>query len=96
MDFVSSRELRTNPAPVFERLRTDRELVITSRGQPVALLVGVSGDDFEETIRAIRRARAELATAQIRAIAREKGLDSMSLEEIDEEIAAARAERRSR
>lgn len=47
MKFVSSREIRINPRPVFEAAGEGDEVVITSRGKPVALLVGVDGDDLE-------------------------------------------------
>ena len=42
MKFVSSREIRVNPRPVFEAAEEGDEVVITSRGKPVALLVGVT------------------------------------------------------
>ena len=43
MKFVSSREIRVNPRPIFDSLEEDHEVVITSRGKPVALLLGVTG-----------------------------------------------------
>lgn len=90
MEFVSSREIRVNPRPVFERLEDDKEVVITSRGKPVALLLGVSGENLEDTVRAVRRARAELAVSRMRRISSERGLKTG---EIDAEIAAVRRER---
>ncbi len=96
MKFVSSREIRVNPRPVFEALAEENEVVITSRGKPVALLVGVSGDDLEETVRLVRRAKAQAAVSQMRKAAASEGLDSMSREEIEEEISAARSERAAR
>lgn len=93
MDFVTSRELRVTPGPVFEKLQHDRELVITLRGKPVALLVRVDSDDFEDTLRAVRRARAEIAVSRLRREAQEGGRGGMSPEEIEAEISAARTER---
>jgi prevent-host-death family protein len=96
MKFVSSREIRVNPRPIFESLAEENEVVITSRGKPVALLVGVSGDDLEETVRLVRRAKAQAAVSRMRKAAASEGLDSMSREEIEEEISAARSERAAR
>lgn len=95
MKFVSSREIRANPRPVLEALE-EQEVVLTSRGRPVALLLGVSGDDLEETVQLVRRARAQAATSRMRKGAAEGGLDKMSQEEIEDEIRAARSERPDR
>lgn len=89
MKFVSSREIRVNPRPVFDSLGEENEVVVTSRGKPVALMVGVSGEDFEETIRFLRRAKAQAAVSRMRS-----GEARMNDEEIEAEIKAARDERR--
>lgn len=96
MKFVSSREIRVNPKPVFEAAEEGDEVVITSRGKPVALLVGVDGEDLEETVRLVRRARAQVAVSRMRRAASRKGSDGPSQEEIEAEIAAARSERAAR
>jgi prevent-host-death family protein len=93
MKFVSSREIRVNPRPVFEAAREGDEVVITSRGKPVALLVGVDGDDLEETLRLLRRARAQAAVSRMRLASEQSGLTGMAETEIEGEIAAARVER---
>jgi prevent-host-death family protein len=94
--FVSSREIRVNPRPVFEAAEEGDEVVITSHGKPVALLVGVNGEDLEETIRLVRRARAQVAVSRMRRAASRKGSDNLSREEIEAEIAVARSERAAR
>lgn len=93
MKFVSSREIRVNPRPIFDTLEEDHEVVVTSRGKPVALMLGVTGDDLEETVRLIRRARAQVAVSRMRKAASQTGLEGMSQAEIEEEIATARRER---
>ena len=90
MDFVSSRELRVNPRPVFERLEGEWEVIITSHGKPVALMLGVDGEDVEEVVRSVRRARAELAASRMRRAATEKGLAEA---DVENEIEAVRRER---
>ena len=96
MKFVSSREIRVNPKPVFEAAGEGDEIIITSRGKPVALLVGVDGEDLEETVRLVRRARAQAAVSRMRRAASREGSNNLSQEEIEAEIAAARGERAAR
>lgn len=96
MKFVSSREIRVNPRPVFDAAGEGDEVVITSRGKPVALLVGVSGDNLEETVRLFRRAKAQAAVSRIRGAAARGGLAGMDETEIEAEVAAARGERAAR
>ncbi len=96
MKFVSSRERRVDPRPVFQTAEEGDEVVITSRGKPVALLVGVDGEDLEETVRLVRRARAQAAVSRMRKAAAREVSESMSREEIEEEINAARSERATR
>lgn len=91
MKFVSSREIRVNPRPVFENLE-NQEVVLTTRGKPVALLLSVSGDDLEETVQLVRRAKAQAATSRMRKSAAERGSNKLSQEEIAEEIDATRSE----
>lgn len=93
MKFVSSREIRVNPRPIFESLDEEGEVIITSRGKPVALLLGVTGDDLEDTVRLVRRARAQSAVSKMRKTTAQTGLDGMSGEEVEEEIAATRSGR---
>lgn len=96
MKFVSSREIRVNPKPVFDAAGEGDEVVITSRGKPVALLVGVDGDGLEVTLRLFRRAKAQAAVSRMREAAAGEGLAGMAQDEIEAEIAAARSERATR
>ena len=72
-----------------------RHMVVTSNGKPIALLVGTSPETFDSTLETLRQAEALQALASIRQSARETGAAELSLEEINAEIAAARAARRS-
>ena len=65
MKFLSARELRNRPGYVRELVQTD-DLVLTANGKPVAILLRVEEDGFEETARAIRQARAQLALSRMR------------------------------
>lgn len=94
MKFISVRELR-NQSGTLQRDLAEENITVTSNGKPFALMVGIGeGDDPAELERLIRKARAEWAVSRIRSRARRAGLDRMTMDEIDAEIRAARAERR--
>lgn len=96
MDFITVRDLRIRPADVWRRLREKHDLVITSSGRPIAVMVDVGdGEDIEATLITLRRARAQAAITRMRRTAAEKGLDRLTPDDIDAEIAAARRERSS-
>jgi len=67
--------------------------VLTINGTPVAVLVGTSEEDLEETLRAVRQARAQAAVSRMRERAAQRGLDRLSELEVDEEVRAAPRER---
>jgi len=94
MKFISVRDLR-NQSGTLQRSLAEENITVTSNGKPFALMVGIpDGDDPAELERLIRKARAEWALSRIRSRARRLGLDQMTMEEIDAEIQAARAERK--
>ena len=75
-------------------LLAEGDVVLTANDTPIAFLLGLGDEeDAAELERLIRRARAEAALARIRKRAQAEGLDSLTMEEIDAEIATARAER---
>lgn len=94
MQFVTVRELRLKPAGVWQRLKSEHELVLTSKGRPIGILSDARGADVEAALRALRRAKAELAVTQMREQASRRGLNQLSQTEIDQEIRAVRRLRR--
>ncbi len=90
MRFVSVRELRTRSAEVWRRLKDERDMVVTSNGKPVAILSGVSQDNLEESLSAMRRARAIVAVQAMQRRSVETGASRMTKAEIQDEIDAAR------
>lgn len=96
MDFVTVREFRTQPAKVWKKLKAGKDVVVTRNGKPFALLTHTEADRVEENLRAIRAARFATALRETQRIAKQKGLDKMTMEEINAEIAAVRTARRKR
>ena len=94
MEFVSIRDMRTQPGKVWQQLQDEGNLVLTSSGRPFALMISAEGEDVEELLSALRRARAQLAVSRLRRQARDKGLDQLSDGEFEAEISQIRAARR--
>ncbi len=93
MKYVSIRELRNRPGRVWSVLSKD-DVVLTANGKPMGVLLGVDETRLDDTVAAIRRARAILAVSRMRRRAAETGKDRMPMAEINREIAAVRRRRR--
>ena len=94
MRFVSVRQLRNQSAEVWRQLADEGELVITSNGKPLAILSSVSQDNLEESLSALRRARAIAAVEVMQRQSVGAGTHRMAREEIQAEIASARKGRK--
>jgi antitoxin (DNA-binding transcriptional repressor) of toxin-antitoxin stability system len=96
MKLIAIQDLK-QPRQLKERLRAEKELLLTSDGRPVAVLVNVdASEDPETVIQSIRDSRSRLALSRIREAASHNGAANMTLEEINREIAVVRKSRRSR
>jgi len=93
MKFISVRDLRGKSAEVWKELPAQREVVVTSNGRPIAILSAVSESNLEESLSAIRQARAAEAVMSLQRRSVEEGTDSIAMEEIDAEIKAVRKKR---
>ena len=88
MNFYTVRDLRTTPKSIWDNLAADGEVVITNNGKPTAIMIDISDGSFEETLRAVRQAKAMIAFNSMRTKAASKGF--MSEKDIEAEIEAAR------
>lgn len=93
MKFITIRDFRTKSSKIQKDLPKEMEMVLTSNGRPVAILTSVSEKNLEQSLSLIRKARAMQAVVSMQSQAEERGLDKMSLEEINKEIALTRKER---
>jgi antitoxin (DNA-binding transcriptional repressor) of toxin-antitoxin stability system len=93
MQFISVRDLRGKSAEVWKELPADREVVVTNNGRPIAILSAVSESNLEESLSAIRQARAAEAVMNLQRRSVENGTDSITMEEIEAEIKAVRNKR---
>ncbi len=90
MKFVTVRDLRLKPGRVWERLDRAGEGIITSNGKPIALLARVDEDNFERTLTALRRARAQMVLDEMHRTSVVAGRDRLSDAVIEAEIKAVR------
>jgi antitoxin (DNA-binding transcriptional repressor) of toxin-antitoxin stability system len=95
MKLIALQDLK-QPRRLKERLRAERELLLTSDGGPVAVLVNVDpSEDPETIIQSIRDARSGLALSRVREAAARSGSARLSLGEINRQIAATRRARQA-
>ena len=92
MKFLSVREFRNHPGRIWSRLKRE-DLVVTSNGKPVGILIGVAKGKMDEALSAVRRARAAIAVSRLRRRAAGTGIAALSARQIENEIRAARKER---
>ena len=94
MKLIAIQDLK-RPRRLKERLLAEKELLLTSDGRPVAVLVNVDASEDPETmIQSIRDSRSRLALSRVRESAARSGTARLSLAEINREIAATRKARR--
>jgi prevent-host-death family protein len=84
---ISALAARTQFGQIMRRARQDRErFVVDKRGEPQVVIMGVK--DFIETI-----APENKVVAALRAQAKVKGADKLTMRQIDREISAYRKEK---
>jgi len=93
MQFVSVRDLRGKSAQIWRGLAKAKAMVITLNGKPIAILSPTSEQTLEESLSAIRAARAIAAVESIQERSVKAGRDQISLKEINTEIQAVRKTR---
>ena len=93
MKFMSVRDLRSKSAQVWQDLPSERELIITNNGRPIAILAAISESNLEESLTAFRQARAVEAVASLQQRSVDHGTNALTMDEIDAEIGAVRKDR---
>ena len=88
MNFYSIRDLRTESKNMWSDLKNGDEVVLTNNGKPSAIMIDIPDGCFDETLQAIRQAKAMIALNNMRAKAAKEGYKS--LDEINSLIKEAR------
>ena len=90
MKFVTVRDFRTSPARIWKQLPEEQEMVITNNGKPIALLTPLSDTNIEDTLKAVRKARALNAVKSMQEISMRNGNLLLRDDEIQNEISESR------
>ena len=91
MKFVTVRDFRNSPSSIWKRLPSERELIITNNGKPIALLTPLNDETLEDTVSAVRKAKAINAMKKMQEISVSLNNDKMTLESINTIIKDVRA-----
>lgn len=94
--FVNYRDLRNTPSAVWEALGENEALAIVSNGEPRALMLAIEDGDVDGAMQLIRRVRAQMALAHLRADAARRGADQLTEADIEGEVRAVRTKRSRR
>ncbi|MBM4033842.1 MAG: hypothetical protein FJ291_18970 [Planctomycetes bacterium] len=95
MKCVSVEDFRNGSATIRAALKAEHEVVVTEDGKPFAILAEADEESFESKLEAMRRARFHAALDRMQATAKARGVDKMTMKEIDAVIARVRRERRA-
>jgi hypothetical protein len=91
---ISVSDLKKKPARQWLKSASKGDLVITSNGQPVAILMRVAAASVESTRALVRSVRALQSQSALQHAAIASGAAELSMTDIDAEITAARRARR--
>jgi prevent-host-death family protein len=94
MSTISVSDLKKKPAKQWLKSAGKEDLVVTSKGQPVAVLMRIASASVESTRAILRSVRALQAQASLQQAAASSGTAGLSMPDIDAEIAASRRARR--
>ena len=65
MDYIAVKDLKKTKE-LWEKLDREKELIITRDGRPSALLISVSPETIDDSLREIRRALFSAAVSRVR------------------------------
>jgi len=88
MNYIGVSELKKSKS-MWEMLDREKELVLTRDGKPGAVILPITPEGLESTLKAIRRARFSETVSAIRV--RSKSVNS---DEIEKEISFSRSARK--
>jgi prevent-host-death family protein len=91
---ISVTELKKRPASQWLKSAGKGDLIITSNGRPVAVLSRIAAASVESARSLLRSARALQAQVSLQSAATANGTASLTLSDINAEIAAVRRARR--
>ena len=94
MSTITVSDLQKKPATQWLKSAGKDDLIVTSKGQPVAVLFRLASASVESTRALLRSVRALQAQAGLQQAAVDRGTAELSMADIDAEIATSRRARR--
>jgi len=94
MSTISVSELKKKPASQWLKSAGKDDLVVTSKGRPVAVLLRIASASLESTRTLVRSVRALQSQAALQQAAAGSNTARLTMSDIDAEIATARRARR--
>jgi len=96
MKWIASREFSASPGKALAAVSRAGRVLVTANGKPKAIMIPTSEGTFVSDLELLDRVDLARTVASIRANSVMKGTDSISMKEINAEIAAVRAARRGK
>ncbi|GHV85880.1 hypothetical protein AGMMS50230_14880 [Spirochaetia bacterium] len=96
MQFISVREFNSSPVKTRTVLEKEGKLVLTNNGKPSMLVLDIVNRDFEDVIDILNRAESIKLLDEIQLQAARGGLNTLSEDEIYNEIKTYRKQKRRR
>ncbi|MEP6664763.1 MAG: type II toxin-antitoxin system prevent-host-death family antitoxin [Verrucomicrobiota bacterium] len=94
MSTITLSDLKKKSANQWRKSPKKNELIVTSQGQPIAVLLSIDEESLEPTLSTLRSVRALQAQATLQKDVAVSGAEKLTMAEIDAEIAAVRRARR--
>lgn len=92
--WIASRELSAHPGRALAAVRRAGRALVTANGKPKAIMIPTSEATLARDLEMLDRVSLAQAVQALRVDSVANGTDRITMEEIDAEIAAARASRR--
>lgn len=92
--WLASRELSACPGRVLAEVSRAGRILVTANGKPKAIMIATSEETFARDLEMLDRVALAKSVEAIRADSVRQRTDTLGEQEIEKEIAAARAERR--
>jgi prevent-host-death family protein len=83
---ISISDLKEQSAEQWLKSAEKGDLIVTSQGQPVAVLLPVSSESLKAVLSALRSVRAMVALVALQQTAEDNGTSGLSITDIDAEI----------
>jgi len=96
MEFLGIRGFTAFPRKTRETLERSGKIILTNNGKPSMPVFDIAGQDFENIIDTLNRAEAMRLLEEIQMQAAIGGLNNMTMDEIDAEVAVSHRTKKSK